>query len=141
MVRITSKVVSFYIFQVMLRNQISAPDHIFSDPPNEVTHWIHFDVAWCNRLGETYSAPLYRPLMTLSLKVVSSAGSHFGSTKADLLGGSIPITAVLADQVTMIVKITMKFIITIAILLPFSMSYETQFYDNRCNHKENNSCK
>ena len=32
-------------------------------------------------------------------QVVSSAGFHFGSTKPELLGASIPITAVLADQV------------------------------------------
>jgi len=41
---------------------------------------------------------LFHIPMSIMPKVVSSAGSHFGSTKADLLGGSIPITAVLADQ-------------------------------------------
>ena len=31
-------------------------------------------------------------------RIVSSCGDHFGSTSADLLGISIPIRAVLADQ-------------------------------------------
>ena len=31
-------------------------------------------------------------------RIVNSCGDHFGSTSADLLGISIPIRAVLADQ-------------------------------------------
>jgi len=36
--------------------------------------------------------------MRMMPKVASSSGTHFGSTKPELLGGSIPVLAVLADQ-------------------------------------------
>lgn len=36
--------------------------------------------------------------MSMMPKVVSSCGSHFGETKPELLGGPVPLLAVLADQ-------------------------------------------
>ena len=77
----------------------------------------------------------YQTTRCVSLKVVSSAGSHFGSTKADLLGGSIPITAVLADQVVhhhhhhhqfitivvIIIKITINIITIVVIVIKITI--------------------